>query len=135
MRKQQSKRTLSVLGFITIAIIISGCSFSPRPQPIEVSTVPVEKPSLELPRADELRLRSVDWTLITPDNVEHVIEQAEQSGRPVVFFALTDDGYERLSLNISDLRAFIQQQQAIIAAYENYYKESQEALDGAVQEQ
>lgn len=134
MQKQQSKRTLSVLGFITIAIVISGCSFSPRPQPIEVSTVPVEKPGIELPQADELRLRSVDWTLITPDNVDDVIEQAEQSGRPVVFFALTDEGYERLSLNISDLRAFIQQQKAIIAAYENYYNKSQEALEGAVKE-
>ena len=82
-----------------------------------------------------IRLREVEWTLITPDNVEDVLEQAEGSGRPVVFFALTDKGYENLGLNISDIRALIQQQKTIISAYENYYKESQEALDGAVKNQ
>jgi len=119
---------------LTLALLISGCS-SLQPRQIEVSTVPVEKPELELPDTDEIRLREVEWTLITPDNVEDVLEQAEGSGRPVVFFALTDKGYENLGLNISDIRALIQQQKTIISAYENYYKESQEALDGAVKNQ
>ena len=92
----------------------------------------MQKPQLELPGTDEIRLREVEWTLITPDNAEEVLEEAEESGRPVVFFALTDQGYENLGLNISDIRALIQQQQTIIAAYENYYKQAQEALEGAV---
>ena len=116
-----------------IAILVSGCSlFTPQPREVQVSTVPVQKPQLELPGTDEIRLRDVEWTLITPDNVEKVLEEAAESGRPVVFFALTDKGYENLGLNISDIRALIQQQQTIITAYENYYQESQEALDGAV---
>jgi len=119
---------------LSLALLISGCS-SLQPRQIEVSTVPVEKPELELPETDEIRLREVEWTLITPDNVEEVLKQAEESGRPVVFFALTDKGYENLGLNISDIRALIQQQKTIISAYENYYKESQEALDGAVKNQ
>jgi len=131
MQKRQNKRILSVLGFLSIALLISGCS-SLQPRQIEVSAVPVEKPQLELPGTDEIRLRDVEWTLITPENVEEVLQQAEESGRPVVFFALTDKGYENLGLNISDIRALIQQQQTIITAYENYYTESQEALDGAV---
>lgn len=124
---------MNVLGCLTIALLVSGCSLlTPQPKPVEISTQPVEKPELELPQADELRLRDVDWTLLTPENVEEVFAEAEESGRPIVFFALTDKGYENLGLNISDIRALIQQQQTIIAAYENYYKESQEALDGAV---
>lgn len=118
---------------MSLAVLISGCSFlTPQPREVQVSTVPVEKPALELPQADELRLRDIEWTLITPDNAEEVFAEAEESGRPVVFFGLTDKGYENLGLNISDIRALVQQQQTIIAAYENYYKESQEALDGAV---
>jgi len=119
---------------LSLALLISGCS-SLQPRQIEVSNVPVEKPELELPETDEIRLREVEWTLITPDNVEEVLEKAEESGRPVVFFSLTDKGYENLGLNISDIRALIQQQKTIISAYENYYKESQEALDGAVKNQ
>jgi len=118
---------------LTLTILVSGCSLlSSQPDPIEVSTKPVEKPGLELPKADEIRLRDVEWQLITPENAQEIFETAEESGRPVVFFALTDKGYENLGLNISDIRAYIQQQRTIIAAYENYYDESQEALDGAV---
>jgi hypothetical protein len=121
---------------LTLALLVSGCSlFASQPKPVEVSTTPVEKPELELPVADELRLRNLEWTLITPENVDEIIEKAEASGRPLVFFALTDEGYENLSLNISDIRAFIQQQDSIIAAYENYYEESQKSLEGAVKKQ
>ena len=119
-----------------LVLLISGCSLlTPQPKSVEISTQPVNKPELELPETDEIRLRAVDWTLITPENVEEVFSKAEESGRPVVFFALTDKGYENLGLNISDIRSLIQQQQTIIAAYENYYKESQEALGGAVKKQ
>ena len=36
-----------------------------------------------------------------------------------------------MGLNYSDLRAFIQQQDAIITAYKSYYQESEEAFDEA----
>jgi len=121
---------------LSLILLLSGCSLlTPQPREIQVSTVPIEKPQLELPQADELRLREVEWVLITPENAEEVFAEAEESGRPIVFFGLTDEGYENLGLNISDIRAFIQQQQTIIAAYENYYEKSQQALDGAVKTQ
>lgn len=127
---------VNVLGCLTLALLVSGCSLlASQPEPVEISTTPVEKPELELPEADELRLRNLEWTLITPENVDEIIKQAEASGRPLVFFALTDEGYENLSLNIADIRAFIQQQDSIIAAYENYYEESQKSLEGAVKKQ
>jgi hypothetical protein len=47
-------------------------------------------------------------------------------------YALTGEGYGNLSLNFSDIRALVQQQQAIIAAYEGYYEAAEDALDGAV---
>lgn len=76
-------------------------------------------------------MREVDWVLITPENFDEKVEEIKKTGRPVVFFALTDKGYENLGLNFSDIRAFIQQQKAIIVAYENYYKNANEALDKA----
>jgi hypothetical protein len=101
------------------------------PQRIEVSASPVDKPELVLPDADALRMKNVEWILITPDNFEEKVAEIEATGRPVVFFALTDEGYENISMNFSSIRAFIQQQQAIIVAYENYYKNANEALDTA----
>jgi hypothetical protein len=101
------------------------------PQRIEVSAKPVDKPELVLPDADGLRMKDVEWVLITPENFEEKVAEIEATGRPVVFFALTDKGYENISINFSSIRAYIQQQQAIIAAYENYYKNANEALDAA----
>ncbi len=98
---------------------------------IKVSAKPVEKPVLELPRADEISMREIDWILINEKNYEAVFKSIRQTGRPIVLFGLTDKGYSNLGLNLSDIRALIQQQQAIIAAYESYYKNADEALDNA----
>jgi len=68
---------------------------------------------------------------VTPENYEDVFAKLGETGRPIVIFGLTDSGYEKLATNLSSLRAFVQQQQVIIAAYENYYKESEKALDAA----
>ena len=119
----------NVLGFGLILTILSGCSS--MPQKIEVSAKPVDKPELVLPNADGIRMKDVEWVLITPENFEEKVAEIQATGRPVVFFALTDEGYENISMNFSSIRAYIQQQQAIIAAYENYYKSANEALDAA----
>lgn len=84
-----------------------------------------------LPNADRLNLRDIEWILITPENFEEKITELRTSGRPIVLFALTDAGYENLALNFSDIRAYIQQQNAIIVAYDNYYKDANKALDDA----
>jgi len=56
--------------------------------------------------------------VITPENIETVFENIKGEK---VLFALTTDGYEAISLNISDIRSLISQQQSIIAIYENSF--------------
>jgi len=108
---------------------MAGCSSTP--QRIEISAKPIEKPQLILPKADAVNMRKIEWVLLTPDNFQEEVDKFKTSGRPVVFFALTDQGYENLGLNFSDIRALVQQQQAIILAYKNYYEASNKALDEA----
>jgi hypothetical protein len=116
-----------------LSLSLAGCGiFNREPQEIVVSTIPVTKPQLILPNVDELNLQNVNWIVLTPANFEEKVAEAERTGRPIAFFALTDDGYENLSLNMSDIRAYIQQQQAIIAAYEKYYVEAEETMENAV---
>ena len=127
MRQINYGVTLSLL--LATTLLISGCTS--MPQKIEVSAKPVDKPQLVLPSADELNLREVNWTIITEDNWEEKLAELKSSGRSVAFFAITDKGYENLGLNFSDLRAYVQQQHAIIAAYQEYYEASSDALDEA----
>jgi len=108
-------------------LVLTGCSS--KPQELTVSARPIDKPELVLPQAQELNLRTLDWKVVTPDNIDEVWAEIETSGRPVVLFALTDEGYERVSLNLSDIRAYIQQQRSIIAAYDRYYKNIEDTLD------
>lgn len=123
-----NRLTASALGFLTL-FLVNGCS---KPvQEIQVSAKPVEKPELVLPYADPIKTRDVQWIIITPDNYEQVFSELQKSGSPVVLFGLTSKGYENLSLNLGDIRAYIQQQKAIIVAYEGYYKESNAAIDAA----
>jgi len=126
---QQVRRLLiaSALGFG-----LAGCSLlSPPVQRIEVSTTPVEKPKLVLPEADQLFQRPIEWLIITPENVEEVFQRIQTMGRPLVLFGITDRGYENIALNLSDLRAYLQQQKAILAAYESYYQKSEDAIEEA----
>lgn len=117
------------LALIMTIILVSGCSS--MPQRIEVSAKPVDKPQLILPDAQKLNLRDVEFVLITRENAEEVFAELERSRKDPVLIGLTDDGYETLSLNLSDVMALLQQQKAIIAAYKRYYQESEEALDKA----
>lgn len=112
------------------AALLSSCSSFP--EPIEITTRPVEKPQLILPEADEFIARQVEFFVLTEDNIDEQFAELERRGSHLVFFAMSAQGYENVSLNLSDLRAYILQQNAIIAAYEDYYTETQEVLDDAV---
>lgn len=118
----------SVLGFLTLCVL-SACG-----QPVEeikVSTSPVDRPVLVLPEADRIITRPVEWIVVTPDNVEQVFNELRSRNQSLALFAVTADGYENISLNLNDIRTYIQQQQMIIVAYENYYQASTAALDAA----
>ena len=130
MQRAAMTLTKSVLGF-GLVLLLAGC-LGTTPQPIEISTKPVDKPELVLPPVDELRLRKVEWIVINRDNLEEKLAELDTAGIPVGLYVLTGEGYENLGLNFSDIRALVQQQQAIIVAYENYYKEASQALDNAV---
>ena len=120
----------SVPGFLTLLLVVSACS---KPvQELEISTTPVQRPSLTLPPVDELNLRSVEWMVVTRDNFEEVLAELEANNEPLVLFAVTGDGYEALSLNVNDLRSQIEQLNSTIVAYRRYYQQADKELDRAV---
>ena len=112
--------------------LLAGCTSTP--QRIEISAKPIDKPELILPQVEQLRLKDVEWVIINQDNYQEVFDKLLEDGKDPVLIGLTDDGYEVLSLNMSDIMRLIAQQRQIIAAYQNYYEESEEALDDAIQQ-
>lgn len=131
MQLMVGRSIANALGFMILFVSISACGSTPQTRPIQISASPVDRPELVLPNPDRIQTRQVEWVIITPDNAEEVFERIRATGKPVTFFALTEDGYQALALNLNDLRTFIQQLQTIITAYEGYYAQSTEALEEA----
>ena len=112
-------------------ILISLAACSTTPQVIQVTSKPIEKPELVLPPVDEVNMRRIEWIVINETNLDEVMAKLESEGKAFALYALTGEGYGNLSMNFSDIRALVQQQQQIIVAYENYYKAANQALDEA----
>ena len=106
-----------------MALLLTGCSSIPNI--FKVDTTPVETPNLVVPSVDEFTARNVKWIVVTPENVNNVFKDLEDSNTDVVLFALTDEGYANLTLNVADTIKLLQQQKAIIAAYKQYYESQQ----------
>jgi hypothetical protein len=105
---------------------LSGCSTNPPKVAIQVK--PAVRVPLNLPSTDTINQREVKWIIVTPENVDDVFHKLTKNGVDGAVFGLTDTGYENLSLNIASIRKLVQQQQAIIIAYEEYYKDQDNAL-------
>ena len=60
--------------------------------------------------------------MITPDNVNDVFEELKNENKQIVVFAVDEEGYEALTLNVTDLLKLVQQQNSVITAYKQYYE-------------
>lgn len=130
MEKEKPMKTL-IVAILGLALL-AGCTSTPRQ--IEISAKPIDKPKLVLPPAEELRLKDLTWVVINEENYKEVFEKLKKDKKDPVLIGLTDDGYEILAMNMSDIMKLLQQQKAIIAAYQNYYEESEQALEDANKE-
>ena len=114
---------MKTIAIAAVLLALTGCS-SIKEILIDKPII-VERPKIELPTIEPSLQKPFAWVIITKDNFEEKMKELEKNGGELVFFALTSKGYENLSLNTADLRRYILQQQAIIAAYKQYYESSQ----------
>jgi hypothetical protein len=107
---------------ILIAIILltlSGCSSI---EPIEFFSKPIEKAPLNLKDPDNFKLEDINWSVITEANIEKAFKKLKDKNIDPVFVGLTDNDYERLSVNMMKIRNYIIQYQFILKQYRNYYE-------------
>lgn len=108
------------------ASLLSGCAsfglFGTRVKPVQVQIQAQERTRLAVPDPMPLKVRPVEWILITPDNAEQIFSQIREKNADLVLFGLTDDGYESLSVTMAELRNHIAAQRQIIIRYREYYE-------------
>ena len=110
------------VGLVVIASFLSGCSITPKVKQVEVSTTAVEKLPLSLPDPQPLELQEVEWIIVTEDNIEEVWQLLRDKNEGVALFALRHGDYEKLALNIKDIRATIGEYVVVLKKYREYYE-------------
>ena len=101
-----------------VSLALVGCTAS-NPKVID-KPVLYERPELVLPKVQPVTQSKVEWVVITAANADEKLALLK-SKQNVTYFAVTAQGYENLSMNVSDLRRYIEQQNAVVAAYQAYY--------------
>ena len=85
-----------------------------------------------------MNLHRVKFYAVTPENMEEFLERFEEESGTTVFFAISVPDYENMSMNVAELRRYINQQKALIVYYgesiETMIKETPEDSEEVVQE-
>lgn len=85
-----------------------------------------------------MNLHRVKFYAVTPENMEEFITRFEEESGTTVFFAMSVPDYENMSMNVAELRRYINQQKALIVYYEEsietMIKETPEDTEEIVQE-
>ena len=109
-----------------MAIFLVGCSSTPKIKTVEkivTKTVIEKKLPLSIKAPAPLILDGVDWVIVTPENIEEVWEQIRNDNEGVALFALRHGDYERLAINIVEIRKTLGEYIIILQRYIEYYEE------------
>jgi hypothetical protein len=109
---------------IPISLLLNSCSSNQpeikKPEVI-IKTKVIEKNIPIQARPKGLTLsKDITWYVITPETIDAFDEKLKkEQGEEWVFYAIEVKDYERLSLNVAEVRRYILQQMNIIEYYEN----------------
>ena len=114
----------SIIAIIVAASMLQGCALLgwKAIEGIEIKKKAVDRTPLNLADPQPLKPTAPQWRVITPENQAQVFAELKSKNIDQVLFALTDDGYEELSVDIAHIRALIAQQRDIIVKYREYYE-------------
>lgn len=105
------KRFLIVLSLL---LLTSACQWNNAPEEI-VRTEYIRQNIEPVARPSGVQLNDVRWYIVTSENLEEFLANFEDDA--IVVLSVRD--YENLSLNVAELRRYIEQQQQVIIYYEN----------------
>ena len=112
--------------YIMLAVVVLflvGCSSTPKVAQIDIVSKPVEKLPLRLSNPVPLDLQEVEWMIVTEENIDEAWQLLKDKNEGVALFALRHGDYERLALNIKEMRALLGEYIVILKKYREYYEE------------
>ena len=104
---------------LILTTFLTSCSTVSK---LDVFKTEVKREPLNLPNPEIPQLENIKWVIITSDNAEEVFAKLKEQGKDPVLFGLSDEDYELLSKNFSQIRAFMIKQGATLDQYRKYYE-------------
>ena len=112
------KNYLRVSSLLLLSLIVSSCTSWPKFTQIEVQTVEVERNIPIQNRPRQLNLSNITWYVVTEENFEEFKKRYEKENGMFLFYVINVRDYETLSLNMAEIKRYIEQQKQIIIYYE-----------------
>jgi len=101
-------------------LLLAACgNESTMARPVIYDRVPFVPPDLA-----PVQQLPIEWVVITRENFESKIREIELRSRSSVILAVSPQGYQNLSLNLGELRRYIEQQNSVIIAMRRYYEDT-----------
>jgi hypothetical protein len=90
-------------------------------KPVEVRTISERPPMYHPPLPLEIQMVDVDWTVMTPQLMEQYLKDLEDGSAPIsAYYSLTTKEYENLSMNMAEIKRYLQDTLHIIEFYREY---------------
>ena len=110
------KKYLKNLSLSLAILSLTGCGiFSQNVKPEQIY-IKRDIPIRERPKP--INLNDVQFYAVSEKNIDEFLKNFDEKYGNVVFFAMTVPDYEAISLNIAELKRYIEQQKALILYYE-----------------
>jgi predicted transcriptional regulator len=90
------------------------------PNPVEIITEPIQIEIYHPPLPKSIQLERPDWFVVSEKNIDEFLARLSKiQGVEEVptFFALSPQGYEKMSGNLQEMRRYILEQKEIIVYY------------------
>lgn len=114
---------------------MTGCGWM-KPKEVVVTRTVVQQPNIPLKNPPRpIELHDVRWYAVTRDNLDEFLEEFQKVNGNVVFFAVSVPHYENLSLNLDEIRRYVEQQQAVLLYYETEISEKASGINTSIKQE
>lgn len=109
--------------------MFAGCSMIPsQTKPVEVRTISERPPMYHPPLPLEIQMVDVDWTVMTPQLMAEYLQALEEGSAPKsAYYSLTTKEYENLSMNMAEIKRYLQDTLHIIEFYREYENDDEQS--------
>ena len=130
------RKHLMVLSLLVVPLLTTGCSLLSRPEERIITRTVVQAPNIPLqPSPRPVNMIDIKWYTVTTDNIDEFEKNFENDNGDLVFFAISVPHYQNLSLNLAEIRRYLEQQQSIILYYEEQITKSSESINNPTTEE